>query len=274
MPQQQAIIYILCHNDERLERAKIIYRAYEWAVPIKMKYQNATFENAFWPQMWEMRSRWRKSNVVGAFSFRAYQKISLHIVDKAIQERWYDAKGYMHFMDSGIAVLDHLSVRHHRNLFAVYWNDMLDLLGLNDTTSAHCNYFITKPQHMLNFIKWYYWKARPVALKHRMALVDYQYVKGSLTTDQLMTLCGRPHYPFVPFVLERLNKCWFDKYVLRHKPVPGRTRLPYPRNMPAPSPAIKPVAAAVVVSEPASSSSQPTDPENPEDSAISLAGMD
>ena len=237
-PSYNAIIYILCHTQARLEEAQRIYAPYGWAVPIMMKYQNATFENAFWQQMWQIRGSWRKASVVGAFSFRAYQKLNLNVVEHVLMHKSYEPNGYFHFMDSGTPVLEHRTVMRHRNLFAIYWNDMLDALNLNDTTSAHCNHFIARPDHMLKFIKWSYWQARPAALQHPLALADYDYRAKTLTKDELMKVCGRPHYPFVVFIMERLNKCWFDKYVTHTKPVPKRTRLPYPTRLPQPDPAI------------------------------------
>jgi len=236
-PADSAIVYILCHNEERLKRAREIYAAYPWAKPIQMKYQNATFENAFWPQMWHMRGQWRRASVVGAFSFRAFQKVNMRVVDRVIREKRYEPSGYYHFLNTPVPVLNHESLAGQRNLFALYWNDMLDALGLNDTTSAHCNYFIARPNHMLGFIKWHYWRARIVALQHPLALARYEY-NGRMTSAELMRVCNRPYYPFVPFILERLNKCWFDKHVLRINPVPHRTRLPKPAIMPPPAPAI------------------------------------
>lgn len=211
--QQQEIkntyrIYILCFNKDRLNLAFSIYSKYIWAVPILMKYQNYTFENAFWKQLLEMKDDWINSRFVGSMSFKAYEKVNLDEIDKKIMNGNYTNKRYVHFADSTTPVLHSPLAAKHPNLKRI-WLDVLAKLNLNDTTESLFNYFMCTPTLMYKFISWYSAVYLPVLISHPLMFTNANYTEG-ISKEELVKLWGKPYYPHLPFVMERLNKCFFQ----------------------------------------------------------------
>lgn len=202
-------LYILCHTSERLTEAHTIYGQYQWAIPILMKYQDATFENAFWQQLLEIKAEWIDCAMVGALSFRAHAKINLRNMDSILRSGVWKDKHYIHFVQRRYPAERDGHCHPH---FLTIWNDMLRTLRLKTTNANHYNYWMCRPAAMLAFIEWFHTECQPAILAHPLAFTDSKY-KGNMTPDALMKLCGVPHYPHVPFVLERLNKCFFDRYI-------------------------------------------------------------
>ena len=69
-------IYILCHDQTALESSNFKYSNYYWANPILMKYQDASFENAFWKQLLEIKDEWINCEMVGTLSSKFDIKIN------------------------------------------------------------------------------------------------------------------------------------------------------------------------------------------------------
>lgn len=202
-------IYVLCHNEERLEYAQQAFRGFYWAVPVLMKYQDRTFENAFWKQLLELKEEWEGCDMVGVLSSKAPKKRNLNSLDSIITNRAQWASGYFNFMDSNKPI----TTGGHPHLLRIV-TDIKNELHLPDPTESVCNYWMCKPAWMLKFIAWHENVLKPAVLAHSLIMTDAKY-RGDLTTDQCQALCGIPYYPHVPFVLERLNKTFF---MMRDRP--------------------------------------------------------
>ena len=63
---------------------------------------------------------------------------------------------------------------------------------------------------MKNFIIWYLNIALPILKKHPLIMSNSEYKNPSLSIEQLINLCGLPYYPILPFIIERLNPCYFN----------------------------------------------------------------
>jgi len=133
------IIYILCYNQDRYEAAKEQYRAYSWAKPLIMKYQDYSFENAVWKQILELQDEWDSCEFVGTLSFTAKRKINLETIHRRITEGFYSGKSYVNFNCSTRKILEHKGKFHHPN-FKEIWCDMLHNLNIEDITDNACNY--------------------------------------------------------------------------------------------------------------------------------------
>lgn len=192
-------IYILCHTADRLQQARAIYRDY-WAVPILMKYQDVTFENAFWKQLLEIKDEWISCDMVGVLGFKAYKKINIVTIHNAIVS---GKRGYHHFWANNLP-LDNF----HPHILPIMADVCRDL-GIAVPTRSFCNYFMCSPTRMLDFIEWFETKAKPVVMSHRLIMTNAVYKAGRMTPQELMTLCNVPYYPHVPFVFERLNIGFF-----------------------------------------------------------------
>lgn len=203
-------LYILCHTDEKYESAKKIYQKFSWAHPIRMKYQDCTFENAFWQQLAEIYEEWRDLEMVGTLSFSAHAKIDLSLVDEIIQNKVYNPL-YFHFKSTPVLVEDSVDARGHPHLLEI-WSDTLKVLGLETTNECFSNYWMCAPVLMNGFLTWYFLEALPAVIRHPLAFTDAKY-SGTLKDSELISLWGEPYYPHVPFIFERLNKCFFDKVI-------------------------------------------------------------
>jgi hypothetical protein len=210
--KQRVRMYILCHNEERFAEAKTVYAPYYWAVPICMKYQDCTFENAFWKQLLEIKEEWVGCNMVGTLSSAAHRKIDPQTVHNVIHNTKLWTSGYYNFNDS-----DELIGNAHPNLSAIVTH-VAAKLGFSLPTTSTCNYWMCRPDLMEKFIDWFEKSLKPAVLDHPLTMSDARY-GGTLTKPELIKLCGTPYYPHVPFVIERLNKAFFTQklYKSSHK---------------------------------------------------------
>jgi hypothetical protein len=197
-------LYILCHTEERLHQAREIYSKYGWAVPILMKYQDGTMENAFWKQLLEIEHEWMSCEMVGTLSFSAYKKINLDIVDCIIQSREIWKSGYYHFNDHP----REMGCDMHPHLTQIA-KDVLSVLGLPLPTENWCNYWMCKPHYMKEFIDWYTCVLKPLVMNHPLAFTDATYTQSKMSVEECKKTFGTPYYPHYIFVIERLNKVFF-----------------------------------------------------------------
>jgi hypothetical protein len=115
------IIYILCYSEETFNIAIDIYSRYLWAKPIMLKYQDYTFENAFWKQLLEIKEEWTNCEMVGTLSWNAYQRIDLNNVNKIIINKEYNNKDYVFFFNTYKFVLDSNSWVNHINFKEIWF---------------------------------------------------------------------------------------------------------------------------------------------------------
>jgi hypothetical protein len=199
-------IYILCHNQSALEYAIAKYSHFYWAVPILMKYQDASFENAFWKQLLEIKDEWINCEMVGTLSSKFDIKINPDLINQIIYHRKYNT--IFHYFMTGISNVEKSkSVLIHPNFIKI-WSEIIKNLNLKDCIEVFCNYWICKPECMENFLDWFLNKAYSLVLSHPLIMTDSNYQYSSLDKEQLMNLCGVPYYPHLPFILERLNPCF------------------------------------------------------------------
>ena len=207
-PRSETAIYIICKDHATLEDSRKRYAAYGWARPILPLGQDVTFENVVWAQLMALHDEWSGCDFVGTLSSVAFNKIDLDIIDNFLASREADDAGYAHFLDSGVPVSKSSKAGGHPHFLEI-WKYMLKELGLEDTTDNFCNYWICRPRHLPGFVAWYQSKCLQVLMKHPRCMEDARY-PGSLTPQELQHLCGVSHYPHVPFILERLHRCYFE----------------------------------------------------------------
>ena len=197
-------IYILCHTESILKEAIKIYKQYSWATPILMKYQDATFENAFWKQLYEIRDDWYSVRMVGTLSFKAFKKLNLSIIDAIIKDPTKWSTGYFHFMRTNKSVPSNAHPHLIEILTSVCRELELDLPNENC-----CNYWMCTPDKMIRFLIWFEERARQLVMNHPLSSTDAKYKTGSLKREELIKLSGLPHYTHAPFVFERLFLSFF-----------------------------------------------------------------
>lgn len=198
-------IYVLCHTEEIFKSALTIYNKYRWACPILMKYQDSTFENAFWKQLLEIKEDWVKYYMVGTISAKAYKKIRLSTLDNIINNPRLWSSGYYHFIDTNRNYI--YDGRYHPNLVKIM-EDVSKQLNIKIPTMAYSNYFMCSPEKMLKFIPWVTEILIPAVIEHPLSITDAKY-NVSLSSDECLQKFGIPYYPHTPFVIERLTKSFF-----------------------------------------------------------------
>jgi glycosyltransferase involved in cell wall biosynthesis len=204
IPPSPVRIYVLCHNETRYQDALIRYSEYPWAVPIRMKYQDYTFENAFWRQLAEIKDEWVACKMVGTVSYTAFKKMNINTIDRIIREQLRLQQDFYHFRE--------VTANKHNNapLYTIM-KDILKDLRMPMPRDAYFNYWMCSPSKMEGFLIWYDTKLKPAVLAHPLSMTDSTY-KSSLTVAELKALCGTPYYPQVPFIMERLNICFFKQF--------------------------------------------------------------
>lgn len=210
--KKKHIIYILCYNDITYNNSLKIYNKYNWAQPIIISNQDYSFENAFWKQLIEIKNEWESCEMVGSLSYSAYKKIDLNVVDNIIKKKLYIPNSYYNFFDTNDLIPNSNTLTHPH--FNSIWNDLLVNLKLFTTTENCCNYWMCKPELMKKFIYWYINKCLPELLNNPYILENANYQNNSLNLNTLnkeglINLWGKPYYPIFPFIIERLNKCFF-----------------------------------------------------------------
>jgi hypothetical protein len=206
---ENIIIYILCHNELKLNESYNIYNKYLWAKPILMKYQNYTFENAFWKQLYEIQNEWITFNMVGVLSFSSYQKINLDKIDNFIKNRLYLSFSYYNFFNTN-NIMPSINTSIHP-YYNEIWFNTINELKLFNITESFCNYWMCKPQLMINFINWYNDLLLPILINNKYIFENANYYKSNnlLNEKELIKIWNKPYYPNLPFILERINKCFF-----------------------------------------------------------------
>lgn len=203
------IIYILCSDKIKLNNSYNIYNKYIWAKPILMKYQNYTFENAFWKQLYEIQDEWINCTMIGTLSSSSYQKINLNNIDHFIKNKLYLSYSYYNFFNTN-NIMPSINTSEHP-YYNEIWNETIDKLKLFNTTESFCNYWICKPKLMITFINWHMNLLLPILINNKYIFENANYCtsKNLLNEENLITLWGKPYYPNMPFILERINKCFF-----------------------------------------------------------------
>jgi len=176
-----------------------------------MKYQDCTFENAFWKQLLEIKDEWINCEMVGTISYSAFRKVNLSNIDSIIRNNSKWGSEYYHFAEDNKPVTN-----DHPHLLKII-HDVCTTLEFTQPTAAYYNYWMCSPMKMLQFIPWVIGKLIPTVLAHPLAMTDSRYHLAktyspkptTLTAAQCLEKWGVPYYPHVPFVLERLNKAFF-----------------------------------------------------------------
>jgi glycosyltransferase involved in cell wall biosynthesis len=208
------IIYILCHNEEKLNNAFVIYEKYSWAKPILMKYKNYLFENSFWFQLSELEKEWENCRMIGTLSHSSFKKKNLDLINTIITNNLFEPNVYYHFMDSIVQIPNANTVKHP--YFDIIWKNSLIDLKLLDVTESNCNYWMCKPIIMKYFINWFINNSFKKLIKYPYIFEDALYTgedyNNSVSKEKLIKIWGKPFYPHYIFIVERLNKSFFVSY--------------------------------------------------------------
>lgn len=186
------IIYVLCHTNVIYTNSLSIYAKYTWAVPILMKYQDESYENAFWKQLLEIKDDWINCEMVGTISGSAHNKINLDALTKQILNfKSWMLPDFHHFYPTRI----NFDTDNSHPFLQVIIRDLKTKLNIVTPKIVYAsNYWMTTPNKMLLFIEWNKILMEK-ALEHPKIKENANY--------------KRKYYSHLPFVIERLNPCFF-----------------------------------------------------------------
>ena len=205
LKRPNVILYVLCYNKETLEQALKTYRYYYWARPILIKNQSILFENEFYFQLLEIQHEWINCDMVGTLSHRAFMKINISAIDNLIQKNFKNP--YHHFYSVKQSLRNEELPKAQRIII----DEILNKWNIKDAICSYCNYWMCRPKVMLLFIEWLTTDIIPFLKKNPLCLEDSNYKHAnSLTEEQLIKLWGKPYYPNLPFILERINPLFFN----------------------------------------------------------------
>ena len=213
------IIYIICHDQYIYNLALIKYSIYKWAKPIIIKYIDSTFENVIWSKMNELKSEWENKNTVGILPYFCFKYLNLNIVDNIITKKLYLPKNYYHFNNI------HSSLFNNNN-FNKTWKQILNLFDYKESNDNNCYYFVCTPLLMRKFITWY----NDICLNKLINNPNLLDNSNFIIENELTKIWENKYYPIYPFIIERLNKYFFDNLLIEEIYPPKKVNIYIPET--------------------------------------------
>jgi len=212
-------IYILCYSDDTYKIALELYGDKEWAKVIYIK-SSVLFESIMYDNWLEKNyDDWKDFDYVGTISWKTSFKIRMPDIDKLsafLDKNNYD---FAAFYCIDMNIIDFTTYYHPK--FRTLWIEILSKIGYsmdqilnNGIKGFYCNYWITTPKLMMNYIN-FFKKVKDVINNYE----DIQYDIWSdanfqsttlLTPEQCFQNFGVPYYPYHPFIYERIPCVYFE----------------------------------------------------------------
>ena len=198
---KSTIIYIIFTNQESYKKAFSEYNMYNWFKPILIIFSDYTFENIFWKKLLEIKSEWENCNMVGIIPYYNLNKINLPIINNIITNKKYLPNNYYHFINNNSNIFNNFN-------FNDLWNNIFKLFNFKESNNSNCYYFICVPTLMEKFIYWYSDIYNTKLLNNPLILENSK--SNIISAAELHKIWGNYYYPIYPFLIERLNKYFFD----------------------------------------------------------------
>jgi hypothetical protein len=208
---RQIIIYILCYDEETEMMANKSFKNFKWARIYRIKNQSHLFENVlFQSELMDLYGEWKDKEYVGTLSYSALTKIDYNGLNNVISQAMTNQYDFIPFMstyndntcNSNIYLAQELKALKN-NLF----NFDKDFIP----RYCWCNYWMARPQTMLSYIEFFNNKLLPYIENCEHVWDNVIYREGKLSRESLLALTKRvPHYPFHPFMIERVVYLIFE----------------------------------------------------------------
>jgi hypothetical protein len=219
------IIYILCYDDTTEHIAKETFKEFDWARVYKLTNQNHLFEGKFLSvDLFELYDEWKDADYVGTLSYKAFEKINKEYAIQKInnlESNLYDVL-FLYLEDNDLFHQHFQSGpimrRIFRNMMAKtmpklisssWWNINYPVINIKQYN--FCNYFVTRPILMYQYIQFFRTIWLPLLEQHPAVWNNALY-GGKLKSEKLLELSnGRaPHYTYHAFINERLLYGYFQ----------------------------------------------------------------
>lgn len=220
MQQNDYKIYVLGYDPFTVREAKICFHNKSWANIISIdttKYlENIMYDN--W--LLDHKKDWIEHKYVGTFSWRTCTKIEIpNLIPDLIESIDADVVA---FSFAYYGLLEN-AIKSHGEVFKRTWYNILTRLNFTDQQifdptikPFYCNFWMAKPNVMLEYIDFF---ARLKNIIENTQEIQEDLLSESnytnyVTKNRLNKIYGRPYYPILPFILERIPCIFFHQ---KHK---------------------------------------------------------
>ena len=218
------LIYILGYDNETSINANNLFGSYEWAkiiiLPATILFENYMYDK--W--LIEHYDEWKDYDYVGTLSWRAKEKVLLPDIDKLAvflkKDKRFDVVPFL-VIDNK----DHLEdIDRRQPLNNIILNLLFNKLGFpdnyikNDFIQFYCNYWITRPKIMLEYINFFHDCKKIIDSDDEIQNHIWKYVEYNSTLDDanIKKIFGRPSFSSHPFVYERIPFLFMNRYYILH----------------------------------------------------------
>ena len=148
---------------------------------------------------------------IGSLSYKAYKVNPQEVNDYLLNYLKDQNFDFIHFLAHPSRKVNQ-SFLNGKEKFVKLWEDCCfsEIGSIYETPACFRNYWMAKTPLFLDYCKFI--KDFIVKVKdHPYAMENSHYWGGKLTKEKLQVLCGVPHYPILPFVIERCTVGYFLK---------------------------------------------------------------
>ena len=205
-------IYILAYNDETFEYASNFYKEYEWAKVIRIT-TSILFESIIFDEwLLDNYDDWKDFDNIGFLSWKADKKIPINSVNKIVMqinkyEPDYDVKplyplktNEIYSFNLGYKILDIVFTKLNypdKYVYCIF-------------KKFYCNYWITKRDTLLEFIKFFKKCKEIIDTDEEIQSIIWHDARHSgLSEEELLKIFNKPHYCYHPFIYERIPFFYF-----------------------------------------------------------------
>jgi hypothetical protein len=215
---KNAIIYVLCYNDNSERQAIDEFSSYEWARIYRIKDQCVLQEGVMYRnELMDLYDEWKDKDYVGTIAYSIFSKVSRdHFFNllKRADPNYYDVVFFGCIGYGGLFEYHSLYVENVFNsVMKIFRPPQILKFGIipppERTIFAYWNYFMTTPKYMLQYVSFYKNKWLPLLESHPNVWQDSKYPHGKLNAAQLLKLTTKPYYPCHTFVSERMIYTYF-----------------------------------------------------------------
>jgi hypothetical protein len=212
-------IYVLCYNEETKRKA---LEEYGNKKQYKVLYIETTslLENIMYDKWFlENYDEWKNFDYVGTISWKASTKIIMPIIERLeniLETTKYDV---FPFYRTNHNLIEQATNWHPK--FKTIWLQLFNILDISedialdaDIPSFFCNYWITTPKLMLEYIT-FFKKVKHIfdtenELQNNL-WSDPKYSANTVSSEKCMEMYKKPYIPYHIFLYERIP-CFFFWY--------------------------------------------------------------
>jgi len=208
----KVIIYVICYDDASEIIANTNFKHFEWAriYRIPEEAQNHLFCSVMYhTELMKVYEEWKDKDYVGTIGYKTLQKMSLDGLKHGVDEVMTGSYDFIPFLTCYSTFLE----SHSNNVakeFETIKNTLFDIVEDYVPLYSYANYWVTRPRSMLLYIEFFNNRLLPHLDKCEHIWENAGY-HGSMSAEKLLQLTKRvPHYPFHPFLAERVVSLFFD----------------------------------------------------------------